>query len=89
MAKYFGIPKMSTDKLFGDRLAQSLRSLGIPKAKVERWLGRPCGCSERQQKLNQLHIWLKRFLSGKEINPKPWAEDMMDQSEDSRRTTVL
>jgi hypothetical protein len=46
----------------GDLVESALTKIGITKDKVEQWLGRPCGCAERQEKLNKLSRWAKRVL---------------------------
>ncbi len=46
----------------GDQVESALKLLGITKEKVEKWLGRPCGCKERQEKLNKLGRWAGRIL---------------------------
>lgn len=38
----------------GDMVARGLAAVGITKERVEAVLGGPCGCSGRQQKLNEL-----------------------------------
>ena len=52
--------------LLGDAVEKALASVGVTKERVERWLGRPCQCQKRQRKLNALHIWARRLVSGKE-----------------------
>lgn len=49
----------------GDTIETALSKLGITSERVEQWLGGPCGCEERKQKLNQLGRWASRILSGK------------------------
>ena len=49
----------------GDAIEQALEVAGITKERVEYWLGRPCGCGERQEKLNALSRWAKRVLLGR------------------------
>lgn len=49
----------------GDYIERALNLVGITKTRVEKWLGRPCNCTERQDKLNQLGWWAKRVISGK------------------------
>lgn len=49
-------------KEFGDMVADALSAVGITKERVSGWLGRPCGCAERQEKLNALHSWARRTL---------------------------
>jgi hypothetical protein len=51
--------------LLGDKISQALSTVGITQDRVSSWLGAPCGCRERQEKLNLLHNWAKRFFAGK------------------------
>jgi hypothetical protein len=44
----------------GDRVHNALSKIGITPARVSRWLGRPCGCKERVEKLNSLHAWVRK-----------------------------
>ena len=37
----------------GDVLAKVLGVVGVTKARVAKMLGRPCGCAERQRKMNE------------------------------------
>ena len=37
----------------GDVLAKVLGAIGVTKARVAKLLGRPCGCAERQRKMNE------------------------------------
>lgn len=46
--------------MLGNRVAEALSKLGINETIVQQWLGRPCGCKERQEKLNQLEVWAGR-----------------------------
>jgi hypothetical protein len=43
--------------LLGDAVREALSRLDITPQKVERWVGKPCGCKNRQEKLNSLHRW--------------------------------
>jgi hypothetical protein len=38
----------------GDRIAAGLAAIGITEARLTRLLGRPCGCNQRQARLNEL-----------------------------------
>lgn len=49
----------------GDHVANALNLVGITSERVTKWLGRPCGCVERRERLNQLGRWATRVLSGK------------------------
>lgn len=49
----------------GDTIEAALKSIGVTPERVERWLGRPCGCRARKDKLNQLGRWAARVFRGK------------------------
>ena len=49
----------------GDQVEAALSKVGITTDRVSKWLGRPCRCPERKEKLNLLSIWAKRKLLGK------------------------
>ncbi len=57
-------PVPSRGKGIGDRVAEALQAVGITDDRVSRWLGRPCGCKERREKLNALGFWAARVLAG-------------------------
>jgi hypothetical protein len=63
----------------GDRVSQALSLVGITEERVSEWLGRPCGCSERREKLNQLGQWVARVLSGKTEQAEEHLQEMIDQ----------
>ena len=48
----------------GDYVERALKAAGITKERVERWVGGPCGCKERQEKLNAVGAWAASFLDG-------------------------
>lgn len=41
----------------GDRVESALAFIGITKDRVEAWIGEPCNCDERREKLNALGEW--------------------------------
>ena len=49
----------------GDMVEKALTSVGITKDRVEKLLGRPCNCKERQRRLNELSHWARRVVGGK------------------------
>jgi len=51
--------------MLGDLIQQALDRIGVTPARVERWIGHPCGCTERKDKLNQLSTWATRVVSGR------------------------
>ncbi len=59
-------PLHPTQKLLGDHVEGALALVGITSDRVEHLLGTDnCGCTERKEKLNQLHRWAKRVIGGK------------------------
>lgn len=46
--------------MLGDFVEKSLKRVGVSQERVERWLGQPCGCQERKEKLNSLHAWARK-----------------------------
>lgn len=58
--------------MLGDNVEKVLSLLGITHEKVERWVGAPCGCEERKQKLNALDAWARRVLAGRKAKAKSY-----------------
>lgn len=48
----------------GDVIESALSSVGVTQEAVFKWLGVPCNCEERKQKLNQLSTWARRVVKG-------------------------
>lgn len=63
----------------GDAIEKVLRSVGISPESVEQWLGKPCNCEERKQKLNRFSRWIRRFFRGKQSDPKQELEEAMEE----------
>lgn len=61
----------------GDKIHNALRAVGITPERVEQWVGGPCGCQERQEKLNQLGRWAARILRGSTDRAKEYLDAMM------------
>lgn len=62
----------------GDAAEKALSAVGITKERVERWLGRPCKCRQRQEKLNRFGYWVARVLSGKTERAEEYLEEMIE-----------
>jgi hypothetical protein len=62
----------------GDKLEQALTFVGVTSDRVESWLGRPCNCNVRKEKLNKLGAWIHQALFGK-----------LDKDEAARQLTEL
>ena len=65
--------------MLGDLVERALSLVGVTQERVERWVGGPCGCEERKQKLNQLGYWVARVLSGKRDRAEQYLEQIMEE----------
>lgn len=63
----------------GDLVEKALSSVGITSERVTNWLGRPCGCTKRKEKLNNLSRWARRILSGEKEDAEKYLEEMIDE----------
>jgi hypothetical protein len=63
----------------GDAVESALTKIGVTKERVERWLGRPCGCAERKAKLNALGAFARRVLSGKIEKSQEYLESLTEE----------
>ena len=61
-----GTPTTLADPGWGDRLEAALSAVGVTKERVSAWLGAPCGCAERQEKMNRLGRWVESFFKAPE-----------------------
>ncbi len=66
--------------MLGDALETALSAVGVTTERVERWLGKPCHCAERKEKLNQLSNWAARVMKGKTKGMVNWLEEMIGGS---------
>ena len=62
--------------MLGDSVEKALSLLGINKEGVELWLGKPCQCKERQDKLNAIQSWAIRVIRGKTQNAKKFLSNL-------------
>lgn len=65
----------------GDVIERALSSIGITKSRVEKWIGAPCNCEERKQKLNRLGYWAARVLSGRKAGMEEHLDAIMDDAQ--------
>ena len=72
----------------GTHIETALTSVGITSERVSRWLGKPCGCKERKDKLNQLGAWAHRVITGKEDDHKQRLETIVGISLESVNQVV-
>ena len=68
-------------RLLGDRLQKVTERTGIKDVteRVSAWLNIPCGCDERKEKLNQIHLWARRTLLGKVDNAEEYLERITEE----------
>lgn len=62
---YFSFLDAKMNHGLGDLVHSALVRIGVTPSLVERWVGAPCGCDERIEKLNQLGYWARRVLTGR------------------------
>ena len=61
----------------GDAVHDALEFAGVTSDRVERWLGAPCACEERRQKLNQLGWWAARVVKGRTDKAREYLEQLL------------
>lgn len=67
--------------MLGDFIETALTSVGITSERVEKWVGRPCGCKARKEKLNQLDRWARRVLQGRTENAEQHLNDLIEEQQ--------
>ena len=65
--------------MLGDVVEKALAKVGIRSERVERWLGRPCGCRERKEKLNALSSWAQRVVRGTAAKAMDYLNRIMER----------
>lgn len=63
-------PVPKTPKYLGDHIEAMLTKMGITKEKVSEWIGHPCNCEERQERINALDKWARESAKGAYKNAK-------------------
>lgn len=63
--------------LLGDLVKSALETVGITEDRVQSFLGKPCSCKKRRDKLNQLDSWARRVVSGKVEDAKRYLEGII------------
>lgn len=64
--------------MIGTTIENALTMVGVTSERVERWLGKPCKCKERKEKLDALGHWAQRVLSGKVDQAKDYLERIIN-----------
>ena len=68
-------------KELGDRVAYALSIVGITEDRVTRWIGAPCGCARRREKLNQIDRWARRILRGHVEKAEQYLEEITSEED--------
>ena len=63
--------------LLGDVIERALTAVGITKNRVENWLGEPCNCNERREKLNAIHAWAICVVKGKAERAREYLDQII------------
>jgi hypothetical protein len=65
--------------LLGDRISEALASVGVTEDRVTTWLGKPCKCGGRKEKINQVDLWARRVIKGKIKFAKEYLDQILGQ----------
>jgi hypothetical protein len=76
--------KPVSPKHLGDFVESALDKIGAARVvnKVHAWLGIPCGCKKRKEKLNQLHRWATRVIQGKEGKAEQYLNELVEEDKE-------
>lgn len=66
----------------GDMVSSALSTVGITPERVSEWLGQPCGCAERKEKLNNLSRWAKQATKDSVANSKSFLKKLIGISDE-------
>lgn len=61
----------------GSLISSALSIVGVTEERVSHWIGGPCGCEERKEKLDQLGLWAKRVVKGQTEKALVYLESIM------------
>lgn len=73
--------------MLGDLIETALKRVGITQESVERFVGGPCGCKERRDKLNALDAWARRILKGRIDRAREYLFKLTGVNEDEQSIT--
>ena len=65
--------------LLGNLIESALAKVGITSEKVSTFLGKPCSCKKRRDKLNQVDAWARRVIAGKVEDAKEYLNRIMGE----------
>ena len=65
--------------MLGDLVEKALATVGLTSERVTTWLGKPCNCRERRDKLNALDHWAQRVLRGAVDNAQTYLNQLLEE----------
>ena len=65
--------------LLGDLVQKALSTVGVTEERVQAFLGQPCSCKKRRDRLNQLDTWARRVVAGKVDNATKYLNDLIGE----------
>lgn len=65
--------------LLGDHIETTLSKIGITSDRIHSWLGIPCNCQERKDKLNQLDLTIRQLVRNGVERTKKYLEEMLNE----------
>lgn len=63
--------------MLGTIIHRALSIAGVTPERVEEWVGAPCGCRDRSQKLDQLTYWALMVARGRLDQARKYLERIM------------
>lgn len=68
-----------TEVGLGTIIEKALTSIGVTSTRVSKWLGKPCQCPERVEKLNRLSRWATRVIKGRIEGAQKYLLDLLNE----------
>ena len=62
----------------GNHISQALSLVGLTEESVSHWLGKPCKCAERREKLNELGLWARQAIRSRREDAARWLRGILE-----------
>jgi hypothetical protein len=63
----------------GDLVKKALETVGVTEERVQKLLGKECGCKGRRERLNALDFWARRVVQGKVQGAREYLRRILGQ----------
>lgn len=63
----------------GTLIEAALAQIGVTSTRVTAWIGKPCGCTERRDRLDALTFWARRVAAGKVERAREYLERILGE----------